>query len=45
MIAHCELMGDRVAILDRAARDATPGRFEEWRVDVAGYDSKYATLY
>jgi phage tail sheath protein FI len=44
MIAHCELMGDRVAILD-----APPGmnaqRLKEWRMDTAGYDSKYAALY
>ncbi|HEY6058335.1 MAG TPA: phage tail sheath family protein, partial [Candidatus Limnocylindrales bacterium] len=44
MIAHCELMGDRVAILD-----APPGynaqQIREWRVDKAGYDSKYASLY
>jgi uncharacterized protein len=44
MIAHCELMGDRVAILD-----PPPGlnaqQIREWRVDKAAYDSKYATLY
>jgi phage tail sheath protein FI len=44
MIAHCELMGDRVAIID-----APPGlnaqQVREWRVDKAGYDSKYASLY
>ncbi len=44
MIAHCELMSDRVAILD-----APPGlnaqKLKEWRMDFAGYDSKYATLY
>jgi phage tail sheath protein FI len=44
MIAHCELMGDRVAILD-----APPGlnaqQVKEWRVEGAGYDSKYAALY
>ena len=44
MIAHCELMADRVAILD-----APPGlgaqQVQDWRVDVAGYDSKYAALY
>ena len=44
MIAHCELMGDRVAILD-----PPPGlnaqQIREWRVDKAGYDSKYAALY
>jgi phage tail sheath protein FI len=44
MIAHCELMGDRVAILD-----PPPGlnaqQIKEWRVDKAGYDSKFAALY
>ena len=44
MIAHCELMGDRVAILD-----PPPGmnaqQIKEWRVDKARYDSMYATLY
>lgn len=44
MIAHCELMGDRVAILD-----PPPGlnaqQVKEWRVDKAGYDSAYATLF
>ena len=44
MIAHCELMGDRMAILD-----PPPGlnaqQIKEWRVDKAGYDSKYAALY
>ena len=44
MIAHCELMGDRVAILD-----PPPGlvaqQIREWRLEKAGYDSKYAALY
>jgi uncharacterized protein len=44
MIAHCELMGDRMAILD-----PPPGlnaqQVKEWRVDKAGYDSAYATLF
>ncbi|MFZ9042768.1 MAG: phage tail sheath family protein [Ilumatobacteraceae bacterium] len=44
MIAHAELMGDRLAILD-----APPGlnaqQVKEWRVDKAGYDSKQAALY
>ncbi|WP_052668072.1 phage tail sheath family protein [Nitriliruptor alkaliphilus] len=44
IIAHCELMGDRMAILD-----PPPGlnaqQVKEWRVDVAGYDSKFAALY
>jgi len=44
MIAHCELMGDRMAVLD-----PPPGlnaqQIKEWRVDKVGYDSKYAALY
>lgn len=44
MIAHCELMADRVAILD-----TPPGlnaqKVKDWRMDVTGYDSKYATMY
>ena len=44
MIGHCELMGDRMAILD-----PPPGlnaqQIKEWRVEQAGYDSKYAALY
>lgn len=42
-IAHCELMGDRIAILD-----PPPGLSAEqvrnWRT-MRGYDSKYAALY
>ena len=44
MIAHCELMGDRVAILDPPP-GLNPQQIKEWRVDKAGYDSKYAALY
>jgi phage tail sheath protein FI len=44
MIAHCELMGDRMAILDPPP-GLSPQQIKEWRVDRAGYDSKYATLY
>lgn len=44
MIAHCELMGDRMAVLD-----PPPGlnaqQIREWRVEKAGYDSKHAALY
>ncbi|MEV7672887.1 phage tail sheath family protein [Streptomyces sp. NPDC088752] len=44
VISHCEQMGDRVAVLD------TPPGFNAqqvraWRMDEAGYDSRYATLY
>src|SRR5262249_24571527 len=44
MIAHCELMGDRMAILDPPP-NLNPQQVREWRVDKAGYDSKYAALY
>ena len=44
MIAHCELMADRVAILDPPP-DYNAQQIREWRVDKTRYDSKYATLY
>jgi len=44
MIAHCERLGDRVAILD-APPNATPQEVKEWRMNIAGYDSSYAALY
>ena len=44
MIAHCELMSDRVAVLD-----PPPGlnsqQVKEWRTEFAGYDTKYGALY
>ena len=44
MISHCELMGDRMAIID-----TPPGlnaqQIKEWRVDKVGYDSKQAAMY
>ena len=44
IIGHCELMGDRMAILD-APPGLKPQEVKEWRVNAAGYDSKYAALY
>ncbi|RME74495.1 MAG: phage tail sheath family protein [Chloroflexi bacterium] len=44
VIAHCERMGDRVAILDTPP-NMNPQQVNKWRMDVAGYDSSYATLY
>ena len=44
MISHCERMGDRVAILD-APPGMNPQEIENWRVNVANYDSSYAALY
>jgi hypothetical protein len=44
MISHAELMGDRVAVLD-APPSLDAQQVKQWRVDKAGYDSKYAALY
>jgi phage tail sheath protein FI len=44
MIAHCERLGDRVAILD-SPPNMTPQEIRKWRMDIAGYDSSYAALY
>jgi phage tail sheath protein FI len=44
MIAHCERLGDRVAIID-APPNMLPQEIKKWRMDTAGYDSSYATLY
>ncbi len=44
MVAHCELSGDRMAILD-APPDLLPQDVLEWRQNTAGYDSKFAALY
>lgn len=44
MIAHCELMGDRMALLDPLP-DLNPQQVREWRMNEAGYDSKFAALY
>jgi hypothetical protein len=44
MIAHCERMGDRMAILDPLP-DLSAQEAKKWREKEAGYDSKYAALY
>jgi phage tail sheath protein FI len=44
MIAHCENMGDRMAILDPPPALSPQDAFD-WRMTSAGYDSKFATLY
>ncbi len=44
VIAHCEAMADRMAILDTPP-DLIPSDALDWRVNQAGYDSKQATLY
>jgi hypothetical protein len=44
MINHCEMMGDRVAILD-APPDMNPMEIKTWRMETAAFDSSYAALY
>jgi phage tail sheath protein FI len=44
MIAHCERMGDRMAILDPLP-DLSPQEVRQWRQAETNYDSKYAALY
>jgi len=44
MISHCERMGDRVAIIDPLP-DMNAQEAYDWRVNEAGYDSKYAAMY
>ncbi|MGI8802178.1 MAG: phage tail sheath family protein [Solirubrobacteraceae bacterium] len=44
MIAACESSGDRMAFIDPPA-GLMPQEVLEWRMNVAGYDSKFAALY
>lgn len=44
MIAHCEVAGGSMAILD-APQGLIPQDVLEWRMDTAGYDSKFSALY
>lgn len=44
MIAHCERMGDRVAIVDPLP-DLSPQDAKRWREVDTNYDSKHAALY
>lgn len=44
MIAHCERMGDRMAIIDPLP-GLSPQEVQRWRERDSNYDSKYAALY
>ncbi len=44
VIAHCEKMKDRFAILD-ALPDLNPQSVNDWRMKEAGYDTQFAALY
>jgi uncharacterized protein len=44
LISHCELQGNRMAVLD-APPGMTVQQIKEWRSDVAMYDSAFAAMY
>jgi phage tail sheath protein FI len=44
MIAHCERIGDRMAILDPLP-GLSPQQVQQWREKDTNYDSKFASLY
>lgn len=44
IIAHCERLGDRVAVLD-VPPNLNPQQVKSWRMEVTGFDSSYAALY
>jgi len=44
LISHCELMGNRMAILDTPA-GLNAQQASDWRVNQAGFDSKFAVAY
>ncbi|MFI1678482.1 phage tail sheath family protein [Streptomyces sp. NPDC020607] len=44
LISHCELMGDRMAIIDPPP-SLNARQVRQWRQELAGYDSRYAALY
>jgi phage tail sheath protein FI len=44
MIAHCQRLGDRVAILD-VPPDMNPQEVKKWRMVTTGFDSSYAAMY
>ncbi len=44
LLAHCERMKYRIAILD-APRGMNPQQIADWRQNRVGYDSKYGSLY
>jgi len=44
MIAHCENLKDRFAILD-CPPGLSPQQIKDWRMNEAGYDTKYGAVY
>lgn len=44
LVAHCERLGDRMAILDTPP-NLNPQEIKAWRQDITGFDSAYAVMY
>lgn len=44
MLAHCELMGNRMAILDTPS-GLTAQEASDWRMNTTGFDSKFGVAY
>lgn len=44
IIAHCERLADRMAILDMPP-GLNPSEAKQWRMDVTGFDTAYAAMY
>lgn len=44
MISHCEKMANRIAIIDPPP-NLNAQQIKEWRLNTAGYDSRFAALY
>ena len=44
IVAHCERLADRMAILD-VPPGLSPTEVRQWRMDVTGFDSAYAAMY
>lgn len=45
ILDHCQLMGDRIAILDTPYNVRFPQEVSNWRMKIASYDSSYGVLY
>ena len=44
LIAHCELMGDRIAVLDTPP-NLNVQQVREWRMDFTAFDTQFAAMY
>jgi phage tail sheath protein FI len=44
IVAHCEMMSDRMAILD-VPNGLNPTEVKRWRMDITGFDTAYSAMY